>query len=956
MRRICILFVLAVAMVCCHAAELSCRAGICRMCPDGGVELQTQNGEKISLNFGIFLPGWKYRSSLLSLEQKTTDADLKHFEQQGIVKAGRENLRHTLKITKENESFSFDLSLTLPENLETQDNLPPQLILNTEPGSLNNSLILLGTRTVKLPASNVWGYGNTLLIQKYGLKFDLLNGSQTLSVWGRETTSTSFRISAKLEKEKDGERFYRLHCRLSSASLPLREPSGLIGIKKEQYLRVLYPPMEPEFKPKALIAMLNRPGLTHQTLRQIEHCLDTRAVLYSLRERLVHAGFPCPDFRKQLNSAYTKLDAGDWQGAEALIPGLVKQTEFLPALPLGNYNPFTWIKSFTQYGYFKHNDGCSLLEPDPFCVLYQDGFRFALAEDPGVELTGENAFKLVRYTRPMEHISVERSWVDTKWNLPGRTVTFSMLTPVIDVEGTDTLVLSNFSRPPTHIGYVNQAMRLVGASLTTMTRKTETIASVLVDNQNIAETKLAGKVYSFQSSFPGRPWLTLSSQEDSWTLILLPGIPPLAATMKDGRFILKFKQKTHIGIVRLPFTRHPREAAGVAEFFAATTLDYPIGISETVDNGKVVWKYRYRKRSNAWNTVAHRIAPLSPLLQLGAMRVSGAKQSSFPTKYGMYCYVEGERVSFQLPRSRGRALFGVNTSMNTELLLKHAQNGAGWQRLYIGTSKNPEETYRKFEETLKFCAEHGIKVLIDPHNFVFKVSWNTGFPAAKTKITPFAEMWERLSQIAIRYPTAVAGYDLYNELGVKEGAEHRWREIAQLCIERIRKNDQNTPIFVTGMDGANPSGYFNYMPPKDENCVVTFHFYTPHAFTHQKVATRLHDDPFVFYPGYAPQVDWKKKIHYGGTTVDWFDRWNLAAILLPVWETGIKTNLPLHCGEFGVIGYANASAENSAFLWTKDVCELFRHADVGWHLWNQGFGLGNRQVLQYIHTLWQQNK
>ena len=216
-------------------------------------------------------------------------------------------------------------------------------------------------------------------------------------------------------------------------------------------------------------------------------------------------------------------------------------------------------------------------------------------------------------------------------------------------------------------------------------------------------------------------------------------------------------------------------------------------------------------------------------------------------------------------------------------------------------------------------------------------------------------MWNRLSKIAANYPDVIIGYDLYNELGVKEGAEVRWREIAQLCINQIRKNDSHTPIFMTGMDGANPSGYFNYSPPNDKNSVVTFHFYTPHSLTHQKTSTRINNDPFVFYPGYAPLVDWKKRIHYGGVTVDWFDRWTLCAILLPVWETGITTGLPLHCGEFAVVGYANASAENSAFLWTKDVCELFRHADVSWHLWNKGFGLCNRQVQEYIHTRWRQD-
>ncbi len=293
--------------------------------------------------------------------------------------------------------------------------------------------------------------------------------------------------------------------------------------------------------------------------------------------------------------------------------------------------------------------------------------------------------------------------------------------------------------------------------------------------------------------------------------------------------------------------------------------------------------------------------------------------------------------------------------MKPDELLAHAKNGANWQRLFIKRSDDPEKTYRQYEETLKFCNEHKIKVLVDPHDFIFQVRWNQGFPAEAEKISPFVEMWDRLSRIGARYPDAVIGYDLYNELGVKEGAEILWREIAQKCIDRIRGNDPRTPVYVTGMDGANPSGYFNYAPPKDNNLVVTFHFYSPHSFTHQKTNTLIPDDPFVFYPGYAPVMEWGKRIHYGGKTVDWYDRWMLASIMLPVWETGISTGLPLHCGEFSVVGYANSRAEQSAFLWTRDTCEIFRHAGVRWHLWNGGFGLGNKLVRQYMYDLWRQS-
>ena len=85
--------------------------------------------------------------------------------------------------------------------------------------------------------------------------------------------------------------------------------------------------------------------------------------------------------------------------------------------------------------------------------------------------------------------------------------------------------------------------------------------------------------------------------------------------------------------------------------------------------------------------------------------------------------------------------------------------------------------------------------------------------------------------------------------GVEVGTERAWELCEKYNLPRM--------IFVTGMDCANPSGYFNYVPPEDGNLVVTFHFYTPHSLTHQKTSTRIDNDPFVFYPGYASRMDWK---------------------------------------------------------------------------------------------------
>ena len=44
----------------------------------------------------------------------------------------------------------------------------------------------------------------------------------------------------------------------------------------------------------------------------------------------------------------------------------------------------------------------------------------------------------------------------------------------------------------------------------------------------------------------------------------------------------------------------------------------------------------------------------------------------------------------------------------------------------------------------------------------------------------------------------------------------------------------------------------------------------------------------------------------------------------------------------------------SAYLWARDVTELIESNGASWHLWNGGFGLGNKYVRPYIYGLWKE--
>ena len=119
-----------------------------------------------------------------------------------------------------------------------------------------------------------------------------------------------------------------------------------------------------------------------------------------------------------------------------------------------------------------------------------------------------------------------------------------------------------------------------------------------------------------------------------------------------------------------------------------------------------------------------------------------------------------------------------------------------------------------------------------------------------------------------------------------------------------------------------------------------------------RVAKLRPGDTCVVYPGWCPAMDWKAAVHFGGTTVTWFDRWTMEAVLLPAFEHCAAYGMPMHFGEFGVIGYANTKSPRSALCWTRDAVETFETIGADWHLWNHGFGMANPLVRDYVTRLW----
>ena len=938
------------------AGEWRFDGGVCRGGEDGTFEIETAGG-KFTLGAYFVKMGWRW--------EKVPDAVRNVSVEKGAV---------VVKITG-----------TSPAGAVYQDNLPMIVALRGNRGEGVSGKVSLGGKVADLDKKMVYGWGGR--VDADWLKFAVeFSEPRSQSFWGGGSR-WQVRVNLKGNPAADGSVAYEetLVLRGTDGTFPKIQPpsrkqmaehrkSTIAEQKRVQYARILNPPQEAGFDAARWLALLKDDAKAIGGYDALEDLLDAKSRLYSLADRLRHRPDGDAAAEKLVKDAYAALNRLDYPAATNAISrldaSLVGSEKWMP---LTAYSPFSWIKSFTQWGYVKHPDGVGVYEPDPWNLQWQDGFRMSLAQDARVSVkvnSSEPFHRRTCYNAPMTDVHTERDWVSTRWILPDRTITFSVLTPVIDVDGVDTLTLSGFPVPPNRLHYVDPAGRSGIVRLTADEPDVaEVIPSVLMDFK-APPPKGAPPSVGEQAIDPAqvdRPWLRLHSRCGNWSVALFPGARPVSAKWENGVFTLKLERKSYVGVLRLRDNLHSQEQQEVMEFFARVAAAYPVRCHEKVSGATTEWRYVHRVRENAFGTRPHVIAPVPPLVDYADIPVAGSRKFKYPTKWGVLRYADGDVVSCTLPermRLSGRPLLGVNVGLfgknageiNEAGLEDAVTNGAKAVRLNFGAGKThpTEEALELLERVLAKYGKRGVRFLLDPHGREYSVQWSTGISPDPDVEGRYLSLWEKVSAIGGRHPDAVQGYDLYNEPGCIAGSEGRWKELNERVGAIIRRNHPGAHIFYPGVYGGNPNGLFNLTPLEIEGPqTVTWHFYTPHSFTHQKCQTHNRGgDTCVFYPSWAPPIDWKAGIHFGGDTVSFFDKWTLAASMLPAFEHRAEFGVPLHCGEFSVIGYANRKSPFSAFVWTRDVIELLGHDGEAWHLWNMGFGLSNRYVREYVHGLW----
>lgn len=263
--------------------------------------------------------------------------------------------------------------------------------------------------------------------------------------------------------------------------------------------------------------------------------------------------------------------------------------------------------------------------------------------------------------------------------------------------------------------------------------------------------------------------------------------------------------------------------------------------------------------------------------------------------------------------------------------------------------KKDELAFQSLHKVLNWSQKNNLRVIVDLHivrSHYFNESYNPLWDEVEEK-EKFKDLWRQLSFELKNYSIDNIGYEILNEPVANNPDD--WNKLLAQTIEVIRKEEPKRKI-VVGSNRWNSVNTFGDLkiPENDENLILSFHFYSPHVFTHYKAPwskkVGFYKGP-VHYPG-KPILEEDlegytevQKISLLEDNAEYSKEYmesKMAQAIAVAKEHGLQ----LYCGEFG--SYPS-TLEKDRLLWYRDMISIFEANNIAWANWDYkgGFGVVN---------------
>ncbi len=268
------------------------------------------------------------------------------------------------------------------------------------------------------------------------------------------------------------------------------------------------------------------------------------------------------------------------------------------------------------------------------------------------------------------------------------------------------------------------------------------------------------------------------------------------------------------------------------------------------------------------------------------------------------------------------------------------------KEMWDSTGTPIPEAFQCLTKCLDWCATYHLRAIVDLHivrahhfNAVNDGTRNTLWTDSIAQ-NNFIGLWIRLSGVLHAYSTKMVAYEILNEAVAPEHED--WNKLMNRAVAAIRALEPDRVLVI----GANmwqiaPNLQYLRLPEGDRNIILSFHTYTPMAFTHYKAdwtQIKYYKGP-VHYPGKIISAeDYKSYIDTTNAalvqqTSDARETFNKQR-LIEVFKGGLAfakaKNLQLYCGEFGCLPTVE---RRDRLRYYADEIAAFEENDIAWCNW-----------------------
>lgn len=254
-----------------------------------------------------------------------------------------------------------------------------------------------------------------------------------------------------------------------------------------------------------------------------------------------------------------------------------------------------------------------------------------------------------------------------------------------------------------------------------------------------------------------------------------------------------------------------------------------------------------------------------------------------------------------------------------------------------------EKGYLYLDRCIEWCRKYSLNTVIDLHK-TFGYSFDpleksdkTAFFYNESLQKRFCSLWNTISSRYGKYDTVA--FELLNEIVEPEVSE-QWNVIALKAIRTIRCNAPDSWIIFGGTMYNSVMSVPQLAEPTDDKIAYTFHCYEPMVFTHQGAywVENMPSDFRIQYPAgieeyrhYSKNLSQSLACAVFSDEVDEISADFFEKLFQPALRTAEEKNVPLYCGEYGVIDLAD---DVSKAHWITDICSVFDKYGIGRALWN----------------------